>query len=248
MGLAASPKGFLKALCLFRALPPGELPPSSTRGRNAPPHPGRQTSPAQLTRLWHWCARCQPGKHAKQPLEKQNSPLSCACGMSMIYLGRNLPSVLISLKETVTKIATGRLNINQLPCGGTFPSFPLVLNPDFYPSTRVSISLAPTPQGIVAMFLHGAEVGIAVGRSLIPRRSREPRWDELLGQESRSQLGPGRELPRGGKEELFGRQGRSQPTQTAHPAKEPGLQISRSGVRITICWHRPYWLNTVCET
>lgn len=34
--------------------------------------------------------------------------------MSMIYLGRNLPSVLISLKETVTKIATGHLKINQL--------------------------------------------------------------------------------------------------------------------------------------
>lgn len=88
---------------------------------------------------------CQPGKHAKQPLEKQNSPLSRACGMSMIYLGRNLPSVLISLKETVTKIATGHLKINQLSCAVAFPLFPLMLNPNSHPSIHVSMSLAPLP-------------------------------------------------------------------------------------------------------
>ena len=81
----------------------------------------------------------------------------------MIYLGRNLPSVLISLKETVTKIATGRLKINQLSCVVTFRSFPLILNPDSYPSIRVSTSLVPIPQQIMAMFLQGAEIGITVG-------------------------------------------------------------------------------------
>lgn len=88
---------------------------------------------------------CQPGKHAKQPLEKQNSPLSRACGMSMIYLGRNLPSVLISLNETVTEIATGCSKINQLSCAVAFPLFPLMLNPNSHPSTHVSMSLAPLP-------------------------------------------------------------------------------------------------------
>lgn len=81
----------------------------------------------------------------------------------MIYLGRNLPSVLISLKETVTKIATGCLKINQLSCVAMFLYFPLVLNPDFYPSICVSTSLTPIPQQVVAMFLHGAEIGITVG-------------------------------------------------------------------------------------
>jgi len=192
-------------------------------------------------------ASYQPGKHAKQPLEKQNSPLSCASGMSMIYLGRNLPSVLISLKETVTKIATGCSKISQLPCAATFPSFPFVLDPDFYPASA-STSLAPIPQQMVAMFLHRAEIRITVGRLLIQQRSREPRWHRLLGQESNSQLGPGRELPGTGKERLFGRQGRSQLPQTAHPAKQPGLQISGSRIRITICWHRHYWLGIICET
>lgn len=79
----------------------------------------------------HWVLAqnesCPPDKHAKQPLEKQNSPLSCACGMSMIYLGRNSPSALISLKEMVTKIATGCLKINQLSWAETFTAFPCIL-------------------------------------------------------------------------------------------------------------------------
>lgn len=81
----------------------------------------------------------------------------------MIYLGRNLPSVLISLKETVTKIATGHSKINQLSCVVTFQSFPLILNPNSHPSICISPLSAPIPQQITAMFLHGAEIGIAVG-------------------------------------------------------------------------------------
>lgn len=80
----------------------------------------------------------------------------------MIYPGRNSPSVLISLKETVTKIATGCSKINRLSCAVTFSSFPIILNPDFYPSICVSTSLAPIPQQIVAVFLHGTEIDIPV--------------------------------------------------------------------------------------
>lgn len=129
---------------LFQSVILGSYPMSITWGWTSPPPPS-DSPRSQWTQPWHWHTSCQPGKHAKQPLEKQNSPLSRACGMSMIYLGRNLPSVLISLKEIVTKIATGRLKINQLSCAVAFPLFPLMLNPNSHPSIHVSMSLAPLP-------------------------------------------------------------------------------------------------------
>lgn len=117
---------------------------------------------AQLLGLRRGCTSCQPEKHAKQPLEKQNSPLSRVCGKSMIYLGRNLPSVSISLIETVTKIVTGRLKINQLSRVVTVRSFSLILNAGSYPNIRVSASLVH-PAADHGDVSPGAEMGIAVG-------------------------------------------------------------------------------------
>lgn len=177
---------------------------------------------------------CQPGKHAKQPLEKQNSPLSRACGMSMIYLGRNLPSVLISLKETATKIATGCSKINQLSCAVAFPLFPLMLNPNSHASIHV---FSPSPQqsdGYPCRVIADSteELGHHCHWQLEQKSCSQPAWAEGF--------------PTVG--ELFGRQGRSQWTQMAHPDKQSGLQVSGSRIRITVCWHRRYWLNIVCET
>lgn len=56
----------------------------------------------------------------------------------MIYLGRNLPSVLISLKETVTKIAMGCSKMNQLSHAVAFPLFPPML-------TQTLIPICPQP-------------------------------------------------------------------------------------------------------
>lgn len=159
--------------------------------------------------------------------------------MSMIYLGRNLPSVLISLKETVTKIATGHLKINQLWCAVPFPLFPLMLNPKSHPSIHVNMSLAPLPS-------RQGRAGCPCSVTANSTEELEHHWCWQLEQKSCSQPAWAEGFPTVG--ELFGRKGRSQLTQIVHPDKQSGLQGSGSRIRITICWHRHYWLNIVCET
>lgn len=154
--------------------------------------------------------------------------------MSMIYLGRNLPSVLISLKETVTKIATGCLKMNQLSHAVAFPLFPPML-------TQTLIPICPQPLSPA----HRQRWASLQGDfSSTEELEHHCHWQ--LEQKSCSQPACAEGFPTVG--ELFGRQGRSQLTQIAHPDKQPGLQVSGSRIRITICWHRHYWLNIVCET
>lgn len=85
----------------------------------------------------------------------------------MIYLGRNLPSVLISLKEMVTKIASGRSKINHVVVYSGFLIPSPHPKPLSYPSVCVRNFLSPYPTANHGDIPTWVVIGTIVGRLLI---------------------------------------------------------------------------------